>query len=194
MKEVREELKKIAGCFLGEESITELKAHGNGHINDTFVIVCEENGRETRWILQKINKYVFPHPEQVMENVLAVTSFLKNKIAAQGGDPDRETLTVLETKDGKAYCVDENGDYWRCYNFISDTLCFEAAETTQDFYEAAVAFGKFQSLLADYPAETLHETIANSIIQKLVLPCFRRQWQKIRPKGQSRYKKKFSLS
>jgi len=161
MEEVKEDLKKIAGCFLKEETITELKAHGNGHINDTFVVVCEENGNQTRWILQKINRYVFPHPEQVMENVVGVTTFLKNKIVAQGGNPERETLTVLPAKDGKTYCVDEKGDYWRCYNFISDTLCFESAETVEDFYEAAVAFGKFQSLLADYPAETLHETIAN---------------------------------
>ena len=156
-----EELKQIAGSFMDEASITEIRAHGNGHINDTFVVVCEGESGTTKWILQKINKYVFPHPEQVMENVVAVTSFLKEKIIKQGGNPERETLTVLPAKDGKMYCVDERGDYWRCYNFISDTLCFETAETVEDFYEAAVAFGKFQSMLADYPAETLHETIAN---------------------------------
>ncbi len=161
MEEIREELKKIAGNFVKEDTITELRAHGNGHINDTFVVICEENGDKTRWILQKINKYVFPHPEQVMENVASVTEFLREKILAQGGDPERETLKLLQTKDGKNYCVDEGGDYWRCYLFISDTVCFESAETKEDFYEAAVAFGKFQSMLADYPAETLHETIAN---------------------------------
>ena len=31
----------------------------------------------------------------------------------------------------------------------------------EDFYQSAVAFGHFQRLLADYPAETLHETIVN---------------------------------
>lgn len=35
----------------------------------------------------------------------------------------------------------------------------ETPESNADFYESAIAFGRFQELLKDFPAETLHETI-----------------------------------
>ena len=61
--------------------------------------------------------------------------------------------------DNKPYYRDTNGDYWRSYRFITGASSFDQVETPQQFYESAVAFGSFQRLLADYPAETLHETI-----------------------------------
>jgi len=42
---------------------------------------------------------------------------------------------------------------------VEDAVSFDRVESEQDFYESAVAFGNFQQLLSDYPAETLHETI-----------------------------------
>ena len=50
-----------------------------------------------RYILQRLNRYVFPCAENVMENIARVTQYLREKIAAAGGDPDRETLTLVET-------------------------------------------------------------------------------------------------
>ena len=94
-----------------------------------------------------------------MENILGVTSFLRKKIIENGGDPERETLNVIPTKDGNSYFVDSEGEYWRCYNFIEGATSYDQVETPEDFYQSAVSFGNFQRLLADYPAETLHETI-----------------------------------
>ena len=88
-----------------------------------------------------------------------VTSFLRERIIENGGDPERETLNVIPTKDGKPYFIDSEGEYWRCYKFIEDATSYDQVENPKDFYESAVAFGNFQRLLADYPAETLHETI-----------------------------------
>ena len=90
-----------------------------------------------------------------------VTSFLRNKIIQNGGDPDRETLNVIRTVDVDNYLVDEDGDYWRTYIFIEDATCFDIVEKQEDFYNSALSFGNFQRLLADYPAATLHETIPN---------------------------------
>lgn len=47
----------------------------------------------------------------------------------------------------------------RCYVFIEGAKTYDRAESIDDFYQSAVAFGNFQRLLSDYPAETLHETI-----------------------------------
>ena len=94
-----------------------------------------------------------------MENIAGVTGHLKKKVLQKGGDPEREVLNLIPTKDGKAFLTDENGGCWRAYIFITDAVSYDLAEKPEDFYESAVAFGKFQEMLADYPAETLHETI-----------------------------------
>lgn len=110
-------------------------------------------------ILQRMNREIFTKPVELMENVVGVTSYLREKIIERGGDPERETLNIIPAKDGKAYFVDSKGEYWRSYKFITDATCYDRVEKPEDFYESAVAFGNFQRLLADYPAATLHETI-----------------------------------
>ncbi|MEF2575435.1 MAG: aminoglycoside phosphotransferase family protein, partial [Eisenbergiella sp.] len=159
LEEVRE---KVAMQFALEGELKELSVFGNGHINDTLRATCElADGRTKRYIVQRMNDGIFKNPDELMENVMNVTSFLRKKIIAAGGDPDRETLNVIPTKDGKNYLTDENGDFWRCYIFIEDATSFDQVEKPEDFYNSAVAFGNFQRLLADYPAATLHETIKN---------------------------------
>lgn len=96
-----------------------------------------------------------------MENVQNVTEFLKKKIEEYGGDPYRETLTVIPAKDGKAYYQDEDGEFWRAYMYISDTICYDLPENKVIFYGSAYTFGRFQKMLEDYPAQTLTETIAS---------------------------------
>ena len=61
--------------------------------------------------------------------------------------------------DGKPYFVDSEGEYWRSYKFITGATSYDQVEKPDDFYQSAVSFGNFQRLLADYPADTLHETI-----------------------------------
>jgi hypothetical protein len=96
-----------------------------------------------------------------MENFAAVTSYLGKMIAANGGDPMRETLNVIKTVDGGNYYIDEAGEFWRCVPFIKDSMSFDRVENPSQFYDSAVAFGNFQYLLRDYPAHTLCETIVN---------------------------------
>lgn len=96
-----------------------------------------------------------------MENVSNVTLWLKKKIEENGGDVERETLNLVNDKNGNPYYKDSRGEYWRVYLFIENATCFDLVESDNDFYQSAVAFGHFQRLLADYPAETLHETIVN---------------------------------
>lgn len=94
-----------------------------------------------------------------MENIEGVTTWLKKKIQENGGDIYRETLNVIPSAEGKAWCVDNTGEYWRAYYFIENAICLDQVSDTRDFYESAVTFGHFQRLLSDYPADTLHETI-----------------------------------
>ena len=133
--------------------------YGSGHINDTYRLTYETPQGTKRYILQRMSKSIFKIPVELMENVSGVTAWLRKKIIENGGDPERETLTLVKSNDGLPYFVDSTGEYWRVYLFIEGATCYDAVKDDNDFYQSAVAFGNFQRLLADYPAETLHETI-----------------------------------
>lgn len=127
--------------------------YGNGHINDTY---CVDG---PMYILQRINTSIFRNPDELMENIQNVTSFLREKIVAAGGDPDRETLTVIPSKDGKNYYKLDDNNVFRVYKFITHTKSIENDKTLDDLYEAGKGFGRFQKLLSDFPVEKLYETI-----------------------------------
>lgn len=132
------------------------QAYGNGHINDTYIVQST-----TRYILQRINTEVFRNPARLMDNVKAITEFLREKIKENGGNPDRETLTLVNTNDNKTFYKTEDGLYFRMYKFIDNAKSYEEVENPEQFYNAARAFGKFQKMLADFPAKDLFETIPN---------------------------------
>lgn len=154
-----ETIENAIAAFQTEGSPRDVRPHGNGHINDTFLVVCEDAGKEKQYILQRMNRSIFQNPPALMENIANVTAYLQKKIAGRGGDPDRETLSVVKTKTGENYFEDSLHNFWRIFPFIDNTFCLEQVENAQDFYDCALAFGNFQRQLADYPAETLHETI-----------------------------------
>ena len=140
--------------------LKERRPFGSGHINDTYLLTFEIGDMgDMSVILQRMNRAIFTKPVELMENIVGVTSYLRERIIENGGDPERETLNIIPTKDGKAYYVDSKGEYWRSYKFITDAKSYDQVEKPEDFYESALAFGNFQRLLADYPADTLHETI-----------------------------------
>ena len=159
MKPVTQELlRQAAAAFDFGLPTGEVERYGEGHINDTFAVWAADHSR--RWILQRINTDTFTDPAGLMENVTGVTSYLRREILARGGDPDRETLNVVPTREGKPYYTDCEGSAWRAYLFVEGTVCLQKVENERDFYTAAETFGNFQNQLAGYPAATLHETIA----------------------------------
>lgn len=134
--------------------------YGSGHINDTFVVHTQPGEDPCRrFILQRISSAAFKHPDEVMANIVGVTSFLGEKIKEAGGNPARETMSVWATKSGENFYTDSEGGAWRVYPFVEDTICLQKAEPPELFAASARAFGKFQRMLKDYPADTLYETI-----------------------------------
>lgn len=127
--------------------------YGEGHINLTFLTVTDTG---KRYILQRLSRAAFHDIPGLMGNVAAVTEFL----AARSPDP-RSSLHLIPTLDGRSFCRDSEGEFWRVYDFVEDSLCLQTPETPEDFYQSAVAFGQFQCRLRDFPAETLCETIPN---------------------------------
>ncbi len=134
--------------------------YGSGHINDTFCVHTQPGEDPCRrFILQRVSSAAFHHPDQLMSNITGVTSYLRQQIIAAGGDPERETMSVLPTKEGTSFFLDAEGSAWRVYPFVEDTVCLQSAQTPELFAASARAFGRFQQMLKDYPASTLYETI-----------------------------------
>lgn len=151
-----EEKKELLKHFRLEGEVESVKPHGSGHINNTFLVTTHG---ERKYILQKINTDIFHDTDGLMENIVSVTSYLRERIIQAGGDSERETMTVIPTTDGRNYHIDTEGNHWRIYLSIEHTVSLDRAENTEQFYASGFAFGRFQAQLADYPAATLHETI-----------------------------------
>lgn len=142
--------------------IVNVKSFGSGIINDTFLVVCKNNdNKEEKYILQKINHSIFKNVEKLMENYCNVCDYLKEVVKNNHGDIDRQTITVIPTKEGKSFFKDSLGSYWRAIKFISNTITYDVLESANDFYKAGKAFGEFQNMLSGYKAETLYESIPN---------------------------------
>ena len=152
------EIENIVAAFEVEGKVVDYVPFGNGHINDTKLVTMD-NG--VQFVLQRINKNVFKRPDLLMENYVGVTKFIRNKIENMGGDPLREVLNAIPTKEGLPYTIDEEGQYWRLLVYVTESMSYDKVERPEQFYDSAVSFGDFQYMLRDYPAETLHETIVN---------------------------------
>ncbi len=153
-------LNEIVKRFNFEGEFIKAEPYGFGHINDTFAVYFRKTGGNIhRYILQRINTNVFKFPEQLMRNIEMVTSHLREKIIRSGGDPMRNTLNIIPTVDSKSFYKSPEGDYWRAYVFIENARTYQVVESRCHFYNAGKAFGRFQELLSDFPAEELAETI-----------------------------------
>ena len=152
-------ISQILAAYVLPGTVADVARHGKGHINDTFCVVCKTpEGGTARFILQRLSQAAFPHPEEVMENFVGITSYLRREILAEGGDPLRETLSLVKTGDGADFVTDSEGRAWRLMPFIENAECYQSA-TPELFAASGRAFGRFQYMLRDYPARTLHETI-----------------------------------
>ncbi|MDO4460222.1 MAG: aminoglycoside phosphotransferase family protein [Clostridia bacterium] len=146
---------KEAVKAFGFTSFTVPQKYGTGHINYTFLFNSE--GKD--YILQRINNNVFKSPESIMKNIAGVTSFLREKIVENGGNPERECLHFLNAEDGRNFYIASDGSYWRVMPFIENSIGYDMAESLEMFRKCGYAFGNFQKMLSDYPADELSEVI-----------------------------------
>jgi len=149
-----------AGHFRFEGDLLDVRPHGSGHINETHVVRARtSDGTLRRYLLQRLNREVFAHPEEVMHNIERVTLHLRRKIVEAGGDPQRETVNLVRTVDGTSFHRARDGEYWRAEIFIEGARTYETAERPEQLIGAARAFGRFQRMLGDFPLQQLNTTI-----------------------------------
>lgn len=154
-----DKLNQIIKQFPFDGTLKNAEATGSGLINTTYKLTFSDGNQDFRYILQMINTEVFKNPDELMSNIMNVTSFLRNKIALDGGNPNRETLTFLYTKENAPYYRDDEGHCWRAYIYIGSCYTCNSVDSPIKAERSGKAFGRFQGLLSDYPIDNLFETI-----------------------------------
>jgi hypothetical protein len=171
----QKDLSDLFSKFKIKETYLSSEPYGSGHINDTYLVKTKESLESQKsqnnlnknikyfdYIFQRINHNIFKNVLELMSNISRVTSHLRAKLLnIPGANPDRETLTVINTHEDQPFYQDELGNYWRVYIFLDHTHSYDQVTDPKIAYEGGVAFGKFQKLLADIPAPPLFETIKN---------------------------------
>lgn len=139
----------IANKFCIAGKIISIKPLGEGFINETLLITTALP-TDPDYILQRKNKNIFQNIPAMMDNIQRVTTHLKKKIIAAGGNPMRESMTLIPTKEGQLYYKDEQDEFWTVSMFINDTLSYQKADTPALAYQGGKGIGRFQAMMADF--------------------------------------------
>jgi len=149
-------IKELCDQFGVAGELISYEVFKSGHINTTLMVRFDVDGKTREYVLQRINKNVFKKPDEVMENISNVTNFIKNKLKSQGEKTSRRVLRFYPSVNGKYYTIDNNGDYWRMYRFVSNSVSFNETDNLQVLEETGKAFGEFQHLLDGFESDKLN--------------------------------------
>lgn len=150
-----EDIFKVASFFDFEGTVKEVYQENSGHINDTYHVVTSCNC----YILQRLNRNIFRHPKDVMGNILDVSAQLVEHIVKRGGDPEKECLVLVKTKEGRALFKDKDGFSWRAFKEMEHSKTLLYSEDPVIICEMGRALGRFNADLIDSPIDDLKETI-----------------------------------
>ncbi len=153
---ITDELKLALESFGLDKDFEKIETLGIGNINASYKVTLT-NGK--KYSFQRLNTKVFKNPDEVMSNIMKVTAHLKDKIKEEGGDPSRETLGFITTKDGSPLYYYDDDTVYRAYEFVDGVITLQSTSNAEEAYKAAFTFGRFQKRLADFDATVLFETI-----------------------------------
>jgi Putative homoserine kinase type II (protein kinase fold) len=148
-------LVNIARQFVLPVSPLAVTPLGEGFINDTYLV---STTTDLRYILQRKNRNIFKNVPAMMSNIEKVTAHIRRKALAWGQDPQRSTLFLYQTPEGKSYYVDEAGEFWACFLYIDNTQCYSQANAPSLARAGGVGIGQFQCQLADFD-QTLEDIL-----------------------------------
>lgn len=162
MFEYKSNNKLVSANNFGIEGVIEsIDRFGSGHINDTFRVKTN-GGAGKSYLLQKVNHQIFSDVQGLMNNMHVVLDHLKAKLAHLGqAEVEKCTLTLIPTKDGALFYLDESGDYWRMFLLLEGTKSYDIVETPKQAFSGGQAFGEFQNQLSDLDPNKLVEILPN---------------------------------
>jgi len=150
----KECLNNVFKNFISKEDFKSYKKIGNGLINDTYLV----DTNKKKYILQKLNSFVFKNPINTINNILSISKHLKKKIA-KGSTFNKEYIYLYKGINKKYYYSDADNNIWRLLNYIEDSLVFNDANNKKIVYQAAGAFAEFAFFLKDFDSKLIKQTI-----------------------------------
>ena len=156
------DIKQICDLFSIDGQYVDSHELNTGIINNTYFAKYLRDGVDKNYILQRINKKVFTEPEKVMENIVRVTNYVRERIEENNMSSKKFVLRAfLSRSSGKPFVIDKEGEYWRCYRFIPNSVTYDTVSDGKIIEGVGTAFGRFQNLLDGFDANLLHVTIPN---------------------------------
>ena len=160
-----------ARCFVPASRIIKVEAFGNGLINSSWVIHCKQWSAQ-KIFLQRMNRHVFSNPEQIIENIQQLHAHIKSLPAPKPNARVLRFPDLITTRDGSGFFIDDEGEYWRAFQFLEQTQTLETVQTTHQAREIGYVLGRFHSLLSDIDLDRLKTTLADFHVTPNYLHCF----------------------
>ena len=158
---------------------------GSGNVNDTYIAIFRTTFSEERFILQRLNKNVFPRPADIMSNMKVVTEHVHERLEKEAHISDRiwQLPRIIPTKDGQNFTQDADGEYWRAISHIASATSYEQVQNLEHAYETGFVLGQFQRLISDIPIDLLRDTLVGFHIT----PNYLKQFDEVvaTPEGQA---------
>ena len=154
---MKQKFSALAQVFCLSGDVTDYKVIGNGNINTTYDVTMRDGEKTRRFVFQKLNIFVFKSPKRIMKNIEKITSHIADKLELEGKSRDG-VMHFAHTAEGKNYYMEDQG-FWRISEFVPNTVTHNACDDPDVLRSAGVAFGNFQTMLSDFDATALYETI-----------------------------------
>ncbi|WP_418603194.1 phosphotransferase enzyme family protein [Hwangdonia sp.] len=152
-----EKLKFIFGQFEHQGEFESYQELASGHINDTYLIKTK---KKPHFVLQRINHGVFKDVPGLIENKVAVSKHIQEKLKNLSVKKQkRRVLAFAQTKSGESYYRDEEGNYWNLMYFIDKSVTHEIVDNDDIAYQGGRLLGQFLTLTSDFDASKLTEVI-----------------------------------
>ncbi|MEP6594771.1 MAG: aminoglycoside phosphotransferase family protein [Ginsengibacter sp.] len=134
----------------GFDADASVESFGNGLINNTWLII--EDGKDEKFVLQRINHKVFKLPENIAFNIHLIAEYLKEY------HPEYLFPAPLQSIDGKDLVKTSSG-YFRVFPYVKYSHTIDVVEKPQQAYEAASQFAKFTKQLSGINVSQLKITL-----------------------------------
>ncbi|KPK84307.1 MAG: hypothetical protein AMS27_10325 [Bacteroides sp. SM23_62_1] len=149
--------KFIASNFRTDGDFYSFTPYGSGHIHTTFLLTTQSGRNFNKYILQRFNARVFREPEKVLANTKMITAYLGER--TKTGKRGMSYLSMVPAFDNNYWYRDEHDQYYRCFQFIDNSITLDKVDTPQQAMEGAKAFGNFLVALSGFEPCDLHITI-----------------------------------
>ncbi|MCP9914985.1 aminoglycoside phosphotransferase family protein [Cyanobium sp. ATX 6F1] len=169
------QLRRIAARFALGGAIAAIEPLGNGNVNDTYRVTLSGD-RARRFVLQRLNTTVFPHPERVMGNIAALGNHLEGRLAQEAAGPGRrwEVPRLIAPLGAEKHWVQDGDDVWRLTTYIEGAQSLETVATEAQAWQLGFGLGTFHRLLSDLPIEALADTLEGFHITPAYLAAYER--------------------